>query len=38
MKYLYTALILVFMSQGGGDGPGKKSGFFDKVKTTSLLK
>ena len=34
MKYLYTALILVFMSQGGATAQEKKSGFFDKVKTT----
>ena len=35
-QYLYTALILVFMSQGGATAQEKKSGFLDKVKTCLL--
>ena len=34
MKYLYTALILAFLCQGGATAQEKKSGFFDKVKST----
>ena len=34
MKYLYTALILAFLCQGGATAQEKKSGFFDKVKNT----
>ena len=34
MKYLYTALILVFLSQGGVTAQEKKGGFFDKIKST----
>ena len=34
MKYLYTALILAFLCQGEATAQEKKSGFFDKVKST----
>ena len=34
MKYLYTALILALIGQGGSTAQEKKGGFFDKVKST----
>ena len=33
MKYLYTAIILLYLSQGSAAAQ-EKSGFFDKIKGT----
>ena len=36
MKYLYTAIILLYLSQGSAAAQ-EKSGFFDKIKGYFLI-